>query len=473
MDFVESRPRRIFLECTRTARSPLNTGIERVVRKIVEYSADVGNAKGIEIQPVVYQPKHGFVPIDSEQLKTQPSGSAVRQSDRLKGWLERWGLIDLARQGKHGVLSRWWEIEARYLRNRQNPLSMGPGDVLLLLDSSWQIPYWGDVKRANANGAVIGAVIYDLLPLQDPASFTPHQSRLFQTWWNSALEHAGFFAAISASIFQDLQTFGGRELRGGSFRLGVDFSPSAEIGEVRDDVFQIFPDPHPSSTRERYLSVGTLSPRKNQGWILDVFDKLWSAGVDASLCFAGHRGWDSAALLERFHRHPLWNRKLFWRDDLTDAELAWCYRNAKGLITASRGEGFNLPIVEALHRGCPVFASDIPVHREVGGLHARYFPLDDAGVLTEILAADFPDGPEFDWPSWRESCDELISLIQSMAKPSATRLRTDALHSARLRNDGDSAKRRPTTLSPDLDFVRLPAIVADELLLSAFIWSSR
>ena len=44
---------------------------------------------------------------------------------------------------------------------------------------------------------------------------------------------------------------------------------------------------------------------------------------------------------------------------------------SRGLLSPSLAEGFGLPIIEALHLGATVIASDIPAHREVAGDKAR------------------------------------------------------------------------------------------------------
>jgi glycosyltransferase involved in cell wall biosynthesis len=52
-------------------------------------------------------------------------------------------------------------------------------------------------------------------------------------------------------------------------------------------------------------------------------------------------------------------------------------------------EGFGIPVIEALACGAPVFASDLPVFREVGGdalVYCRVGDVDDwAGVVRAFL----------------------------------------------------------------------------------------
>ncbi|MCE5229509.1 glycosyltransferase family 4 protein [bacterium] len=60
-------------------------------------------------------------------------------------------------------------------------------------------------------------------------------------------------------------------------------------------------------------------------------------------------------------------------------------RAATAYVTCSRSEGFGLPLVEAMVAGCPIVASDIPVHHEVAGDAALYFPEGDAEALADVL----------------------------------------------------------------------------------------
>ena len=66
-----------------------------------------------------------------------------------------------------------------------------------------------------------------------------------------------------------------------------------------------------------------------------------------------------------------------------------------------------------------VIASDIPVHREVAGTFAGYFPSDCAHSLAELVAKHLRNGTfekttpikHFAWPDWNQSCQELLRLI--------------------------------------------------------------
>jgi glycosyltransferase involved in cell wall biosynthesis len=60
-------------------------------------------------------------------------------------------------------------------------------------------------------------------------------------------------------------------------------------------------------------------------------------------------------------------------------------RAATVYVTCARSEGFGLPLVEAMVAGCPIVASDVPVHHEVAGDAALYFPPGDASALAAVL----------------------------------------------------------------------------------------
>jgi len=63
---------------------------------------------------------------------------------------------------------------------------------------------------------------------------------------------------------------------------------------------------------------------------------------------------------------------------LPDAVIADFYRLADALLFPSLEEGFGIPIIEAAFSHIPVFSTDIPVLRELGGNDISYFNPDEA-----------------------------------------------------------------------------------------------
>jgi glycosyltransferase involved in cell wall biosynthesis len=75
---------------------------------------------------------------------------------------------------------------------------------------------------------------------------------------------------------------------------------------------------------------------------------------------------------------------------VTDAELEGLYSRATMVAVPTRFEGFGLPVLEAMSRGCPVICSDIPVLHDVAGEAAVYVDADDptawATRISQLLS---------------------------------------------------------------------------------------
>lgn len=119
------------------------------------------------------------------------------------------------------------------------------------------------------------------------------------------------------------------------------------------------------------LFVGTLEPRKGLGCLLDAFARVRRGRPEVSLVVAGARGWGPILDLERPGVVAL--------GEASDPDLDVLYRSALALAVPSLHEGFGLPVLEAMTRGCPVVASTAGALPEVVG---------DAGLLVS------PEDPE-------------------------------------------------------------------------------
>jgi glycosyltransferase involved in cell wall biosynthesis len=73
--------------------------------------------------------------------------------------------------------------------------------------------------------------------------------------------------------------------------------------------------------------------------------------------------------------------------------LAGVYRRATMLVLPSDGEGFGLPVVEAMACGTPVIAADLPALREAGGDAALYCAPGDISRWADAMLAMAIDDP--------------------------------------------------------------------------------
>jgi glycosyltransferase involved in cell wall biosynthesis len=142
----------------------------------------------------------------------------------------------------------------------------------------------------------------------------------------------------------------------------------------------------PPSDPPYFLMCGTIEPRKNHLLLLHVWRDLVDRLGDRSpkLVLVGKRGWENEQIHDLLDRSPPLRRHVVEVSGLPTPSLKRLMLGARALLMPSFGEGYGLPVVEALAVGLPVIASDIPVFREIGG-----------GRLTLI---DPTDGPR-----WREA----------------------------------------------------------------------
>ncbi len=316
-------------------------------------------------------------------------------------------------------LGRSGEIDKRIVE-----LTALPGDVLVLLDSSWHSDCFLQVENLKAQGVAVVSVIYDLIPLTHPRFCDEGLVIVFERWFKWISQTADGFIAISKASRDQAHDYVRRGSAKGStdrqwfdyFHLGSELDLAKINGPIREKVKQTFDNGCPV-----YLMVGTVEPRKNHVYLIDAFELLWQSGVDARLCFVGKVGWKCQGLIERVQTHAEYNRRLFMFNDLSDTELEYCYRKSRSLVFPAYVEGFGLPLVEAMQRGLPAMASDIPVFREVGGDYIAYFELEKPETLATLIrqyedSGKFPAArilKDWSWLTWEDSAKQFLTRIVS------------------------------------------------------------
>jgi glycosyltransferase involved in cell wall biosynthesis len=270
------------------------------------------------------------------------------------------------------------------------PLSINPGDSLIMLDSTWGVydEFISIFNNIRLLGGKILTVVYDLIPIYYPHFFPEFLPSIFSKWLNCACNESDTLVCISQAVANDVERYRienkiglERQLDIGYFHLGADVPINSSESVVRNEVYTLVQN----LTTPLYLSVGTLEPRKGHSFTLEAFEDLWKEGNDFVLVFAGKVGWNVYELESNIRNHPMLNKRFFFFENPSDAELEILYANATALITASIAEGFGLPIVEAAMHNVPTLASDIPVFHEVAGEGAIYFARDSQEEFTNAI----------------------------------------------------------------------------------------
>ena len=118
------------------------------------------------------------------------------------------------------------------------------------------------------------------------------------------------------------------------------------------------------------LAVGTLEPRKNLPRLVSAYSGLDPALQAAHrLVVVGASGWSTGPTVAALR--SLGDRCLTL-GHVSDAALAELYRRCAVFCYPSLGEGFGLPVVEAMAAGAPVITSTVSSLPEVGGDAVAY-----------------------------------------------------------------------------------------------------
>lgn len=450
LPYKRNRPivMRLLIECTYVYEHPKdNSGIQRVVRNIIR-TLDQASLP-VECVPVMmrgnqlYQVK-SLAPLPGDSTRNLCQWLIVK----LDHWRNRYWWW-------HSHLERRWPFNAsRHLRRilhlscrlgsiaitlplrvllwlnrngepapqRAVPLQVRSGDQLLLLDSSWHDDLFPLADRLKSEGIGIISVIYDLIPLTHPQFCDEGLVRVFDRWFDWIAQTADGFMAISQTISNqvkaELQSRLGNSAANqrwhGHFHLGSELDLSDPASKIDPALLQIFEESAPV-----YLMVSTIEPRKNHAYLLDAFELLWAKDKDVRLCLIGKIGWKCEALVARIKRHPQWGKRLFMFNRANDRSLEYAYAHSRALVFPSYVEGFGLPLVEAMQRGLPAIASDIPVFREVGGDFMAYFDLANPDSLAQTIhrfeeSGLFPASrpiSDWQWIDWPAASRQLIDGV--------------------------------------------------------------
>jgi glycosyltransferase involved in cell wall biosynthesis len=248
-----------------------------------------------------------------------------------------------------------------------------------------------------------------------PPAYLPAAQRA--AWWlfhrahwpgRLVLNCADAVATVSETSRQDILS---RHLTDRPVAVVYDAPP--DLGAAREQ----------TEFRREIVFMGTLMPYKNvptiiralpllPGYHLHLAGRGTPEMLESLLAVAVQCGVDA--------------RVTFW-NGASDDEYVRMLSTAAASVSASRAEGFGLPLIEAMSCGVPFIASDIPVFREVGGDAALYFDPDspedladrvrlveDIEFRRQTVERGHTQAARF---SWEQSAAALLDLMTRLMTP--------------------------------------------------------
>lgn len=229
--------------------------------------------------------------------------------------------------------------------------------------------------------------LHDATFFTHPTVHQPVKRSFFKGWTHASLRRAARCVVPSYATLDEISRVTG------AVRDQVDVAHHG----VDPATFHL-PDPvcvekvrqHLGLKAERYIAfLGTIEPRKNVPFLIEGWRRAVQ-GFDEppALVVAGGRGWDTrvdevaASVPERL--------ELLLPGYLPLDMLSGFLGGAEAVVYPSMGEGFGLPVLEAMACGAPVITTTSLALPEVGGDAVAYTDPTAAGIASTLgkLLAD-------------------------------------------------------------------------------------
>lgn len=346
------------------------------------------------IQRVTLELSQALAQLTSVQLLDGRSGRFTPIRPRQQRRLDR------LQDGQHHR-STSQRLESRLLRSARTGTgrrlsAIAVGAVVLDIEASWHAP----MSRAQLLPRLdnpTAALIHDILPISNPEWFPPVAAERFRAWFDAHRTAGSTLLAISNASADAVAATG---------------APRPTVIRVGHRLPAETPPGNGKAGPTGVLMVGTIEPRKGHELILDALDQL---GSDApTIDVVGRAGWDTEQVVSRLEAHP----NVRWHGSVDNRDLDELWALTGLVLQPSLGEGYGLPVAEAMQRGLPVLSADIAVLAEVGRGQTTLLPLTtsawaDALSTYKQSPHHWPRPEPLDWPTWRDSAHDVLEALRS------------------------------------------------------------
>jgi glycosyltransferase involved in cell wall biosynthesis len=260
------------------------------------------------------------------------------------------------------------------------------------------------------------AIVYDLVPFNPTMRPNRRSALIERLTLGRAVRRADALWCISQATADALTArFPRAQGKAAAVPLAVSPRLSTSTPEPRRDL------PEPGFV----LAVGTLEPRKNLPRLVDAYARLPRALQQAHpLVVVGAAGWSTGPTLTALR--SLGDRCLLL-GHISDEALAQLYRTCGVFCYPSLGEGFGLPVLEAMAAGAAVVTSNLSSLPEVGGDAVEYVDpyspesigdglervLSSAELRDQLASRAQARASRF---SWDRTAADVLALLAQAAK---------------------------------------------------------
>lgn len=233
------------------------------------------------------------------------------------------------------------------------------------------------LQAVRAGGAAsLAVLVHDTIPLDHPEFTRPDTISGFDAKIAAVAAHADLVIhTAKATRTQTERHFGrhGRIPQGLVAHLGI---TALQPGSVA------------LRTHPYFVALGTIEPRKNHAFLLDIWDAMHRElplEDIPHLLILGRRGWSNEPVFQRLDSLPFRNQTVFEMPNLPDETVATVLAHSQALLFPSFVEGFGLPPLEAAGLGVAVIVPPLAIYRETLGDYPVYAGLEDSYSWMEAI----------------------------------------------------------------------------------------
>jgi glycosyltransferase involved in cell wall biosynthesis len=239
------------------------------------------------------------------------------------------------------------------------------------------------ITKPSATKMVV--TIHDLIFLKHPEFFPFIDRNIYTYKTKKACENADIVIAVSENTKQDIMANYGIAAEkihviaptwGSEYDVAV---PIVYLEEIRSKY---------ALPEQFILYVGALHRRKNISALITAYSR---SNLDQIPIIIVSDGGDDEQHVRQTIYDTGMEGNVYILENIPNYELTAFYKMASLCVYPSIYEGFGMPIMEAMHLGVPVAASDIPPIHEVGGDSILYFDPQNLDAMADAIYKGISD----------------------------------------------------------------------------------